>query len=156
MGQGALSRASRARDNLKLAASPQAIAHLERVFGVGSQPVKEVKGTEKKYTKTKFGLALNRIKEVYSIDAAGAPEDAEMKLDARSLAPLMQYAVKPGARTSLFKGTMKWTVEVNGDDEPFTIEEENERGVTFLEAAAQYVKRERKNSLQDGGATSAP
>ena len=79
-----------------------------------------------------------------------------MKLDARSLAPLMQYAVKPGARTSLFKGTMKWTVEVNGDDEPFTIEEENERGVTFLEAAAQYVKRERKNSLQDGGATSAP
>ena len=145
MGQGALSRASRARDNLKLAASPQAIAHLERVFGVGSQPVKEVKGTEKKYTKTKFGLALNRIKEVYHLDAAVVQDaDLPVHLTTRGLVPLTQYAVKPAQGAIPVKGMKEWPVMINGD-EPFTIKEWDQRGVTFLEAAAQYVKRELAN-----------
>ena len=142
MGQGALSRASRARDNLKLAASPQAIEHLERVFGVGSQPVKEVKGTEKKYTKTKFGLALNRIKEVYHLDAAVVRDaDLPVHLSSRGLVPLTQYAVKP-VQACRSKGMIPWPVKIEGY-EPFTIEEEDESGVTFLEAAAQFVMLKR-------------
>ena len=78
-----------------------------------------------------------------------------IKTNAIGLVPLMRYAVKPAQGTIPVKGMTPWPVMINGD-EPFTIEEWDQRGVTFLEAAAQYVKRERENSLQDGGATSAP
>ena len=120
--------------------SPQAVKHLERVFGVDSQTVKDIKGTEKKYTKTKFGLALNRIKEVYHLDAAVVQDaDLPVHLTTRGLVPLTQYAVKP-VQACRSKGMIPWPVKIEGY-EPFTIEEEDQRGVTILEAAAQYVQQ---------------
>ena len=112
--------------NLKLV-PPQAVKHLERVFGVDSQTVKDIKGTEKKYTKTKFGLALNRIKEVYHLDAAVVQDaDLPVHLTTRGLVPLTQYAVKP-VQACRSKGMIPWPVKIEGY-EPFTIEEEDQRG----------------------------
>ena len=124
-------------------ASPQAVKHLERVFGLDSQPIKDLMGDDSKWTSTKFGLALNRIKKIYGLDAASVPEDAvKISLNARGLRPLLRLAVK-AVKSGRRKGTTKWTVKVQPDDEPFTIEEEDESGVTFLEAAAQFVMLKR-------------
>ena len=123
--------------------SPQAVKHLERVFGLDSQPIKDLMGDDSKLTRSKFGLALNRIKKIYGLDAASVPKDAmKISLNARGLRPLLRFAVK-AVRNGRRKGTTKWTVKVQPDDEPFTIEEEDESGVTFLEAAAQFVMLKR-------------
>ena len=123
--------------------SPQAVKHLERVFGLDSQPIKDLMGEDSKSTRSKFGLALNRIKKIYGLDAASVPKDAmKISLNARGLRPLLRFAVK-AVRNGRRKGTTKWTVKVQPDDEPFTIEEEDESGVTFLEAAAQFVMLKR-------------